>query len=99
MADQKKDFGLKGTTNTANPKPALKQELESNIINDETVENIVQKVHSSTSKLIRLSLDVTPEMYDAIKRKQIDKKYKTTRDYIISLITTDVKEYLNDNVK
>lgn len=90
MAEQKKGLGLKGTTNIATPELAKKEELKTTVINDEIVEKTVQQIHSTTTKMIRLSLDVTPDMYDKIKRKQLDKKKKTTREYLLDLIETDI---------
>lgn len=88
MAEFKKGLGLKTTTNISTLELAKKKDLKSSVINNEMVDKTVQQIHSI--KMTRLSLDVSPELYDAIKRKQLDKKFKTTRDYILSLIEKDL---------
>ncbi|MCU0469361.1 MAG: hypothetical protein MUF58_12240 [Arcicella sp.] len=90
MAEPKKGLGLKGTTNLATPELAKKESLKSTVPNDEIVEKTVQQIHNSSSKMVRLSFDVTPEMYDKIKRKQLDKGLKTTRQYLLDLVETDI---------
>jgi hypothetical protein len=88
----KKGLGLKGTTNiNLVPSELAKKEfLKVSAVNDDIVEKAVQNMHSVTAKLTRLSLDVSPEMYDSIKRKQLDKRFKTTRDYLLDLIKKDL---------
>ena len=67
-----------------------KTELKQTVINEDKIDNTVKKIHSVTTKLTRLSLDVSPEVYDKIKRKQLDKGFKTTREYLLELIENDL---------
>jgi rRNA maturation endonuclease Nob1 len=95
MVEQKNGLGLKGTTNLslASSELAKKELLKISAVNNEAVEKVVQNIHSTGSKLTRLSLDVTAEMYDSIKRKQLDKKFKTTRDYLTDLVEKDINNH------
>lgn len=96
----KTGLGLKSVTNlTRDPKVLDKKtnelvkkiDLKQTVINEETIDNTVKKIHSSNTKLTRLSLDVSAEVYDKIKRKQLDTGIKTTREYLLKLIENDLK--------
>lgn len=52
------------------------------------LEQKVSNLHGNS--LTRLSLDVSQEVYKQIKIRQIDLGYKTTRDYLLSLIESDL---------
>ena len=95
----KTGLGLKSVTNLTSASKSLdtkpnelekKTELKQTVINEDKIDNTVKKIHSVTTKLTRLSLDVSPEVYDKIKRKQLDKGFKTTREYLLELIENDL---------
>jgi predicted DNA binding CopG/RHH family protein len=95
----KTGLGLKSVTNLKRDPKSLdtkpnelekKTELKQTVINEDKIDNTVKKIHSVTTKLTRLSLDVSSEVYDKIKRKQLDKGFKTTREYLLELIENDL---------
>lgn len=92
MTELKKGLGLKETTNLSliPTELAKKETLKISAVNDDIIDKVVQNMHNASAKLTRLSLDVTAEMYDSIKRKQLDKRFKTTRDYLLDLIKKDL---------
>lgn len=90
MAD-KKGLGLLGTTNITRKPLATKGKIKSSDVDTIAVEQITKSIHNEKSKMVRLSLDVSPEMYDKIKRKQLDMGIKTTREYLLKLLTQDIE--------
>ncbi len=88
MANHKKQsLGLKGSINL--PK---KMELVSKEIDEKDTDKIVNKIHNSSGKAVRLSIDCPEELYKSIKISQINKGFKTTKDYILSLIERDLSQ-------
>jgi hypothetical protein len=55
------------------------------------VEKAVQRIHSNSGKVTRLSLDVSAELYPALKMRQIQKGFKTTRAYLLALVEADLQ--------
>lgn len=95
----KTSLGLKSVTNlTRDPKTLEKKTnelvkktvLKQTVINEDTIDSTVKKIHSGASKLTRLSLDVSSQVYNKIKRKQLDTGIKTTREYLLRLIENDL---------
>lgn len=48
----------------------------------------VEKIH--TKDMVRLSLDVPPELYKDLKSHHFKKGYRTTRAYLLALIERDL---------
>lgn len=48
----------------------------------------VEKIHSKD--MVRLSLDVPPELYKDLKSHHFKKGYRTTRAYLLALIERDL---------
>lgn len=88
---EKKGLGLMGTTNITSKGLPPKEKVKSSTIDVDTINETAKSIHKSNTKMVRLSLDVSPEMYDKIKRKQLDKGIKTTREYLVQLVTQDIE--------
>jgi hypothetical protein len=48
----------------------------------------IEKIHSKD--MVRLSLDVPPELYKDLKSHHFKKGYRTTRAYLLALIERDL---------
>lgn len=84
--DNKNNLGLRSVSNLLPKKVELKQSE----VDVKTTDKVVQKIHSTQGKLTRLSIDLPEEMYTPLKVRQLTKGFKTTRDYILDLINSDL---------
>ena len=56
----------------------------------------LEKIHDTDGqkesvKLVRASVDLSPEMHKAIKRKMLDQDIPTLREYMIRLVQKDLQ--------
>ena len=86
--EKENKFGLKGAINM----PAKKELKTPEPIEVDRTEKAVQSIHSTKGKVTRLSLDVPDELYKELKIRQINKGFKTTREYLLDLIHKDMDE-------
>ena len=87
-AAEKSATGLKNVINL----PKKEGELKKSEIDIKEAEKAVQHLHSTQGKVTRLSIDVPETWFVPIKNKQYKKGFKTTRDYVLSLIEKDLAE-------
>ena len=83
--DNKTNLGLRGVSNLLPPKRDFKESE----VDIKATDKVVQKIHSTQGKLVRLSIDLPEEMYQPLKIRQLQKGFMTTREYILSLIQDD----------
>lgn len=79
-------FGLKSAI-----KMPPKKEIKIEPVEVEKTEKAVQSIHSGKGKVVRLSLDVNEDLYKVLKIHQIGKGFKTTREYLLHLISKDIE--------
>lgn len=77
-----KQLGLKSTMQLPEKKPLV------SVVPLQDLEQKVSNLHQK--ELVRLSLDVHQTMYKQVKMRQLTLGYKTTREYLLSLIEQDL---------